>query len=600
MSETQTLPHWDMDIILPGIGSPEYSEAVRNLIAAIDDLNTLFERYGIGEQPRTTLDDATVAAFDDTLVRFNDLLEQRVILWSYVSNIVAADTRDEQAQAALSSLDPQFVRLTALDTRFTAWIGSLDIDALLARSSLAQDHAFMLRKSQERAKHLMTPAEEALAAELSVTGGSSWIKLYDNYTSQIEVPIEINGEQRMLPMSTIRNLASDRDRIVRRRAYEAELAAWKRAELPISTALNSIKGELLTLAERRRWESPLDIALFNNHIDQQTLDAMMTAMRESFPDFRRYLRAKAKALGVPSLTWYDMFAPVGESSKEWPFDEGAAFITEQFGTFSPKLRHLAERAFGERWIDAEPRPGKVGGAYCSSARTGESRILANYQPSFGEVSTLAHELGHAYHNFNLAERTVFQRDTPMGLAETASIFCETIVRQAAFKTATPAEQLALLDASLEGACQVVVDIMSRFLFESRVFERRAERELSPDEFTALMLEAQRETYGDGLDMNVLHPYMWAVKGHYYGPTFYNFPYAFGLLFSLGLYARYQAEGDSFVERYDDLLSSTGLDYASELTQRFGIDIRTPDFWRASLDIVRGEVEQFERLVETLA
>ncbi len=295
-----------------------------------------------------------------------------------------------------------------------------------------------------------------------------------------------------------------------------------------------------------------------------------------------------------------MFAPVGESSKEWPFDEGAAFITEQFGTFSPKLRHLAERAFGERWIDAEPRPGKVGGAYCSSARAGESRILANYQPSFGEVSTLAHELGHAYHNFNLAGRTVFQRDTPMGLAETASIFCETIVRQAAFKTATPAEQLALLDASLEGACQVVVDIMSRFLFESRVFERRAERELSPEEFTSLMLEAQRETYGDGLDMNVLHPYMWAVKGHYYGPTFYNFPYAFGLLFSLGLYARYQAEGDSFVERYDDLLSSTGLDYASELTQRFGIDIRTPDFWRASLDIVRGEVEQFERLVETLA
>ncbi len=297
MSETHTLPHWDMDIILPGIGSPEYSEAVRNLIAAIDDLNTLFDRYGIGEQPRTALDDATVAAFEDTLVRFNDLLEQRVILWSYVSNIVAADTRDEQAQAALSSLDPQFVRLTALDTRFTAWIGSLDIDALLARSSLAQEHTFMLRKSQERAKHLMTPAEEALAAELSVTGGSSWIKLYDNYTSQIEVPIEIDGEERMLPMSTIRNLASDRDRNVRRRAYEAELAAWKRAELPISTALNSIKGELLTLAERRRWESPLDIALFNNHIDQQTLDAMMTAMRESFPDFRRYLRAKAKALG---------------------------------------------------------------------------------------------------------------------------------------------------------------------------------------------------------------------------------------------------------------------------------------------------------------
>lgn len=599
MTTTQALPRWDMDIIFPGVESPEFKDAVNTMVASVDDLSRRFDKYGIGQRERAALDDATVAAFEDVLDAFNALLERRNTLWTYLGNIISADTRDEQAQAAMSALDPQLVRLASLDTRFTAWIGSLDIDALIERSALARDHTFMLRKAQERAEHLMTPAEEDLAAELSLTGGSAWVKLYDNYTSQIEVPFEVDGEERRLPITAIRNLASDRDRDVRKRAYDAEIAAWKAAEMPIASALNSIKGEMLTLSKRRRWETPLDIALYNNHIDRQTLDAMMTAMRESFPDFRRYLRAKARALGVPALAWYDMFAPVGESTKEWPYEEGAAFIIEQFGTFSPKLRHLAERAFGERWIDAEPRPGKVGGAYCSSIRGDESRILANYQTSFGEVSTLAHELGHAYHNFNLAHRTPFQRDTPMGLAETASIFCETIVRQAAFKTTTPAEQLALLDASLEGACQVVVDISSRFLFEQRVFEGRAERELSADEFSALMLQAQRETYGDGLDDSTYHQYMWAVKSHYYGPTFYNFPYTFGLLFSLGLYARYQTEGETFIAQYDDLLSSTGLGYASELTQRFGIDIRTPDFWRASLDIVRAEVEQFERLVDQM-
>jgi oligoendopeptidase F len=600
MTDTQSaLTRWDMDIIFPGVGSPEFGAATSTLVASIDGLEALFEQHGVGQRPFAVLDDATVTAFEDMLGRFNDLLEQRIVLWSYLHNIISADSRDERAQAALSSLDPQVVRFANLLTRWTAWIGSLDVDALIARSSLAADHAFMLRKARRRADHLMSPAEEALAAELFVTGGSAWEKLYNNYTSQLDVPFEIDGAEQRLPMSAIRNLASERDRPTRERAYHAELRAWKAAETPIAAALNSLKGETLTMARRRRWDSPLDIALFNNHIDRQTLDAMILAMRESFPDFRRYLRAKARALGLPSLAWYDMFAPVGAEQKTWPYEEGAAFITEQFGTFSPKLQHLAERAFAQRWIDVEPRPGKVGGAYCSSARPGESRILMNYQPSFGEVSTLAHELGHAYHNLNLAHRTPFQRDTPMGLAETASIFCETIIRQAAFKDASRAEQLALLDASLEGACQVVVDISSRFLFEQRLFEGRAERELSAEELCQLMLDAQRETYGDGLDAATYHPYMWAAKSHYYGSTFYNFPYTFGLLFSLGLYARYQTEGEPFIAQYDELLSATGLDDASELTRRWGIDIRTPDFWRSSLDIVRADVEQFEQLVDTL-
>jgi oligoendopeptidase F len=315
---------------------------------------------------------------------------------------------------------------------------------------------------------------------------------------------------------------------------------------------------------------------------------MLTAARESFPDFRRYLRAKARMLGLPRLAWYDLFAPVTAGEKTWEYEDGAAFIVEQFDTFSSRLSNFAARAFREHWIDAEPREGKQDGAYCTPLRKDESRVFANYKASFDGVSTLAHELGHGYHNLNLSKRTMLQRSTPMALAETASIFCETIIRNAALQKAGRQEQIAILEASLQGSCQVVVDITSRFLFEQRLFERRRQRELSIDELNNLMLEAQRETYADGLDERALHPYK---------ISFYNYPYMFGLLFGLGLYARYKEDGERFKTSYDELLSSTGLADAATLAAQFGIDVRSLDFWRKSFAIVREDIEQFEELTQ---
>jgi len=325
----------------------------------------------------------------------------------------------------------------------------------------------------------------------------------------------------------------------------------------------------------------------------------MTAAREAFPDFRRYLNAKAHALGLSRLAWYDLFAPVGGEERVWTFNEATSFIVEQFGAYSLRLSDFAARTFREQWIDAEPRAGKVDGAYCTWLRKDESRVFSNFKAAFGGVSTLAHELGHAYHNLNLAQRTVLQRATPMTLAETASIFCETIISHAALRTVGPQEQIAILEESLQGSCQVVVDITSRFLFEQRVFERRKARELSVDELNTLMLEAQRETYGDGLDEDALHPYMWAMKPHYYDShySFYNYPYMFGLLFGLGLYARYTRDPETFKKGYDALLSSTGLADAATLAAQFGIDIRSADFWRSSLDIVREDIARFEELTK---
>ncbi len=587
-----------MSVIFPSLESPEFTEAFEALVRDIVALDALFGELGVEQRDPAPLSEDTVQAFERVIARFNDVLTQTRTLGAYISAFVSTDSRDTLAQARQSELQQQTLRLAQLDTRFTAWIGSLDVEALIERSSAAHDHAFLLRKAKEQAAHLMSPAEEALAIELELTGGSAWAKLHANVTSQLSVPVSLDGKTRELPMSVVRNLAYSADRETRRRAYESELAAWERAAVPLAAALNSIKGEVNTLSRRRGWETPLDAALFDANIDRQTLDAMLEAAYESFPDFRRYLRAKAGALGLPALAWYDLFAPVGGDGREWSFADARDFIVEQFGSYSPKMASFAARAFDERWIDAEPRDGKRDGAFCMRVRNDESRVLTNFKPAFGGVSTLAHELGHGYHNTNLARRTILQSATPMTLAETASIFCETIVRHAALREAGRAEQIEILEASLQGSCQVVVDITSRFLFEQAVFERRQKRELSTDELNELMLDTQRRTYGDGLDQSLLHPYMWAVKGHYYstGRSYYNFPYMFGLLFGLGLYARYQADPDGFRSGYDELLSTTGMADAATLAAGFGIDIRAPAFWRASLGLIRDDIALFEQLV----
>jgi oligoendopeptidase F len=324
---------------------------------------------------------------------------------------------------------------------------------------------------------------------------------------------------------------------------------------------------------------------------------MIVEARAAFPEFRRYLRLKAGLLGIADLAWYDLFAPVGDSGRAWTWPEATAFIEDQFGAYSDRLRGLARRAFADNWIDAGPRPGKVGGGYCMWLLGDESRILVNYSPAYDGVTTLAHELGHAYHNLNEAGLTPLQRRTPMILAETASTFCETLVKEAALVDAEPGERIYILEQSAQGACQVVVDILSRFDFEQSLFAGRRERELSIGELNRLMLAAQEATYGDALARDERHPYMWAVKGHYFSPdlSYYNYPYLFGLLFGLGLYAIYRNDPDTFPDRYDALLASTGRASAADLAARFDIDLRDRGFWRSSLAVIRDDIDRLEEL-----
>ena len=595
--ETNELPRWDLSALFPGLDSPEFAAGFDRLLSGIDDLVQLFDDIGVSAAAASSSKTVAAADFERVLNALNDVAQRLESMGSYLYGCISTDSRNELAQARYSQFQERAVALDKLQTRFTAWVGTLPVDELVERSAIGAEHAFPLRQLHAAARHLMSEEAEALAAELSPSSGAAWAKLHDTLTSQISARVEVDGREQTLPMSAIRNLAMDPDRNLRRGAWRAELGAWEAHSLPIAAALNAVKGQVLALSTRRNWEDPLDESLFWSAIDRDILDVLVQEARAALPDFRRYLGLKARLLGISNLAWYDLFAPVGDAGRTWTWQEATTFIEDQFGAYSDRLRGLARRAFAEHWIDAGPRPGKVGGAYCMWLLGDESRILANYSQGYDGVTTLAHELGHAYHNLNEAGLTPLERRTPMILAETASTFCETLVKEAALVDAEPGERIYILEQSAQGACQVVVDILSRFDFEQSLFAGRRERELSIGELNRLMLAAQEATYGDALANDERHPYMWAVKGHYFSAdlSYYNYPYLFGLLFGLGLYAIYRKEPDAFPDRYDALLASTGRASAADLAARFDIDLRDPGFWRSSLAVIREDIDRLEEL-----
>jgi len=592
-----------MQVVYPALDSPEFEHAFQQVLDGIGELRKLFAVHGIGENAEPAAPASpgnagqTVAAFEDVIGRLNPLFELVTTVNAYVYAFVSTEADNQLAQAKQSELTTSLAELSKLESRLTAWIGGLDIDRLTAASPVAAEHSFMLHKSAEEAKHRMSQPEEDLAASLYLSGADAWSRLHSNVTSLLSVEVTLPGEpaQRM-PMSKVRALAHNPDPGVRKAGYEAELAGWESVEIPIAAALNGVKGFTNTLNERRSWISSIEPSLHMNSVDAQTLEAMQAAVKESFPDFRGYLTSKANMLNKQALPWWDLHAPIGNGGG-WSYEQAKQFVEEQFAGFSPRMAALAKRAFQEQWIDAEPRTGKQQGGYCMTIRGDESRVMINFDPSFDAVQTLAHELGHAYHHMAIARRTPLQRKTPMALAETASTFCQAVVFNAALEEAPESQKLAMLESSLQDACGYSLDIHSRFLFEKAVFEGRQKRELSVDELKELMLEAQRQTYGDSLDPEAMHPYMWAAKVHYYMAdlSYYNWPYTFGMLFAFGLYARWRQEPDGFQGRYDDLLTSTGLFDAAHLASRFGMDIRSVEFWRSSLDVCRGRIQQFKEL-----
>lgn len=518
-------------------------------------------------------------------------------LSSFCELSIAANSKNEKAIQYAEKLEKKNAELTRSSVIFAKWLASLEnLDVLIDSSAILTEHDFFLRHIIEKAQYLLSEKEEVVLAKMRNTGSSSWANLQNLLTSTLIVDLKVEGKTRQYPLPIIRNMAYEKDGKTRKKAYLAELEAYKKIESPSAACLNSIKGEVITIAGLRGYASPLDMTLKTARMDRQTLDAMLEAMRESLPAFRKYYRRKGELLGhKKGLPFYDMFAPLGNITMKFTYDEAKAYIIKNFGKFSRELAAFADSAFKKNWVDPFPREGKTGGAFCYNLHTiKESRILTNFTGSFNNVVTLAHELGHAYHGRCLTAESFLNSEYPMPLAETASIFCETIIINAGLESASKDEAFAILESDISGAGQVVIDIYSRYLFETALFERRTDSALPVGELKEIMLEAQKEAYGDGLDERYLHPYMWLNKPHYYfaDHNFYNFPYAFGLLFAKGLYGEFKRKGPQFVERYDSLLRQTGKQIVADVAKMMTIDIRTPDFWRSSLRLIEEDIEKF--------
>ena len=601
------LPHWDLSSIYPSLESPEYAAAVQELQSRLEGLEQFARQAGLNGSALLSQDAAGAAELiNQYLERTNAVSLLLRTLNTYTDLHVAVDSYNSLARRKFSELQKAGLRLRQVSVPFQAWLGKRAalLPEVIARGGSAASHAFFLQETAEQSRYLMSEGEESLAAELGLSGADAWNRLQATICSQLSVDFEREGKVERLPIFTLVNLRTDPDPEVRRRAYETELAAWKTVREPLAAALNGVKGAANTLQKRRGRTDALQASIDLARIDRPTLDAMLDAMQSYFPVFRGYLKAKAARLGKDSLPWYDLFAPLPapgpqQSGPRYTWSQAQDFVLAQFGSFSGELADFARNAFDRHWIDAEPRDGKRGGAFCASLPgVEESRVMSNFDGSLDQTFTIAHELGHGFHNFCLKGKQPLQRQTPMTLAETASTFCETIVTEAALaQAASPAEELAILETSLIGATQVTMDIMARFQFEKEVFERRDKAELSADDFCDIMARAQVTVYGDGLDPLCLHPYMWTWKPHYYSANlnFYNFPYAFGLLFGTGLYAICQQRGPGFLPDYKALLASTGEAKAADLAARFGIDIRTPAFWLSSLAVIGKRIERYIEL-----
>lgn len=597
---------WNLDALYTSFESDDFLNDIKEMDTNIKELN----KWAVKKLSKPAAVHDNPAEIGSIIRKYLDLYISIRKLYSALSSFAeltfSVDASNNTAKKYTEILEQRIPEITKATVQFTRWLALVkNIEKVIKNSELLKEHSFYLKEISNNSKYLLSDKEEILASKLKNTGSNAWSQLWNVLTSKVKVDIEIDGVPKELPLPVVRNMAHEADSNTRKQAFNAEIAVYKKFEESAAASLNSVKGEVITISELRGYKSPLHMTLINSRMDEKTLNAMFSAIKEYLPVFRKYFRKKAEVLGHSNgLPFYDLFAPMEKESitndsteKKLTFNytQAKEFIVARFRNFSKSMGDYAENAFDNNWIDAEQREGKRGGAFCENLHViGESRIMSNFDGSFSGLTTLAHELGHGYHGHCLKDESFLNSDYPMPLAETASIFCETLIINEAIKNATDSEAYTILENSIQSDAQVIVDIYSRFLFESELFEKRKSSSLSVEELKTIMLNAQKKSYGNGLDQEQLHPYMWACKPHYYYAdfNFYNFPYAFGLLFAKGLYAEYLKTGKSFIEKYDNLLKETGKNTISNVTAMMGIDIQSTDFWKSSLELTAKDIENF--------
>lgn len=585
-------PVWDLESIFSGGSSSEAFAAYLNELET--DVRKLQETLNQTAAPATLKD---TDDFDPIL----ELLQRCYVRISegsaFVSCLSAQNQQDKKAvqlQGAVSSIAAM---LNSSKSKFDNTLSQMPEDVWtkwLERPEI-QPLSFVLNESRTQAKEKLSPELEGLALDLAVDGYHGWGKFYNTIVSKVNIPFEQDGETVMLSAGQAANKLSDSDRGVREQVFASWEQAWTDVEDFCADTLNHLAGFRLKLYEKRGWHDILKEPLSINRMSRQTLDTMWEVINRAKPVLVQYLERKAQLLGVDKLSWSDVEAPVGKSVGKVTYDEAAQTIVEQFAKFSPKLSSFAEMAFEKRWIEAEDRPGKRPGGFCTSLPLSKAtRIFMTFSGTASNVSTLAHELGHGYHQHIMEELPPLNQRYAMNVAETASTFAEMIVADALVQTASDEkEKLALLEDKIQRSVAFFMNIHARFLFENRFYEQRKKGLVSADELSSLMVEAQEEAYCGVLASS--HPHFWASKLHFYltGVPFYNFPYTFGYMFSAGIYARAQQEGTAFAGKYDDLLRDTGRMTVEELAQKhLDTDLTQPHFWQNAADLVIADIKQF--------
>ena len=581
---------WSLDVLYTGFDDKRWSEDLKKLDDCVEKFQAFAAKLSDENEKETIKEGLKL------LEELEGLSAQMMIFCELRG---AADTRDKDSMSYEGVLSQKRNRTRAAETKFAEYVATRkNLEQDIKEDAFLTSYAYLLRNMAEDNRHLLAGDVEEALAKMDISGGAAWSSLQGYLTSSVEA--DLGGKK--LTLSEVRNLAYSPSKEERKAAYEAELACYDKIKDSVAYALNSIKMQDISECELRGFASPLAKTLYYARMKEETLNALLEAMTEYMPQFWRYLCLKAEKLGyADGLPWYELFAPLGKSTKRYTTEEARDYLITVFSSFSPDMAEMMKRAFAEDWIDFYPRNGKVGGAFCEALNSKkEFRVLTNFSGSFSDLVTLAHELGHGYHDFMVHDNEPLNMEYSMPVAETASTFNENVITDYAIDhTGDEEEKLALIESQLSDTAQIMCDIYSRFLFESEVVKRRRDSFLFADELNEIMLDAQKKAYGNGLDENCLHPYMWVCKSHYYSADlgFYNYPYAFGGLFARGLFAKYKKEGSAFVENYKKMLKNTPVMSVEDVAKICGIDLTNKEFWMMSLHSYDAEIDEFERLIK---
>ena len=581
---------WNLDTLYTSFNSEKFKRDGELLNQHIINLNDW-----VTKNLKDT--NSTASKIQEFLNLYNEYKSLYCCLYSYAELISCSDSSNIESMNVLDDIEYKNSLVTDSYVKFSKWLNSLNnIEELIDTSPTLIEHGFYLKELLLKSKYLLNENEELLIAKMQSTGSKAWQRLYMELTSTILVDIDIEGKSKKISLSELRNMAYEKNQSLRKIAYYAEADACKIISKASAACLNGISGEALTIYDMRGYESPLEKVLMVSRMDHETLNTMFSAIKESLPMFHKYYHKKAEILGQKvNLPFYNIFAPLGDANTKISYLDARDIIVSSFETFSQELADFAKKVFDSRWIDAVPRTGKGNyGLTVNVFSIKESRIMANFTGNLSDVSVLAHEIGHAYHSYCLRNEKMLNTDYPTSIAETASIFCETIVNNASLNLVATNEGFSILEKSISDVGYYVVDFYARYLFEIELFERRKSGQLSVEDLNELMLNCLSEAYGESIDYETVHPYMWMNKIGYFmaDNEFLNFPYSFGVLFSKGLYAEYIKKGGDFVSQYNNFLSASSKNNIVDIAKTIDIDVHSINFWRDALNLIQKDIEAF--------